>query len=281
MKNIQRFSRFLFLLSVVFLHLAAFSQVSTNSAKNTMYTTLDLDLKDFFLGLDPQTAENVIDNIEVLFSNMLDENPTSAQLDVRDFYLKKFIHLFMNLAPKFDPVFVYLVDNYAAKLTQSEFLSDSEVYVFKRVADRKRRAFVGQTIPAFESYTIDNQKISTAGMTSDYTILWFWDPDCDHCLEDTPKLYDFYCKYHDIYNFEVIACSITEDYDRWIAFITEHRFDWINTSNAIATPNYDAMDFFDFNETPAIYIIDKQHKVVARQPSLDELIEVFESLQQK
>jgi len=247
-----------------------------------MRTPLNINLKEFFVeSLFPQTAENVISSIKDLFHRILDKNPTPAQLDVRDFYLKKLIHLYMNLEPKFDTVFVYFVDNYVSKLTTSEFISDSEIDVFKRIADRKRRTFVGQTIPVFESYTNEHHKISTADITTNYTILWFWDPDCDHCLEDTPNFYDFYCQYHDLYDFDVIACSVTEDYDRWIRFITDRHLSWHDTSYAIAEPNYDAVEFFNFDETPAIYVIDKQHKIVARQLSIDELIEVFESLQQK
>ncbi|MCL2435030.1 MAG: redoxin domain-containing protein [Lentimicrobiaceae bacterium] len=247
-----------------------------------MRTPLNINLKEFFVeSLFPQTAENVISSINDLFHRILDENPTPAQLDVRDFYLKKLIHLYMNLDPKFDTVFVYLVDNYVAQLTQSEFISDAEIDVFKRIADRKRRTFVGQAVPVFESYANDHHKVSTADMIATYTVLWFWDPDCDHCLEDTPKFYDFYCQYHDLYDFDVIACSVTEDYDRWITFITDRHLDWHNTSYAIAEPNYDAVEFFNFDETPAIYVIDKQHTIIARQLSIDELIEAFESLQQK
>jgi len=245
-----------------------------------MYTPLKIDVKDFFIeSLFPQTVDNVILSIEQLFKRMVDEKPTQEQLDVRDFYLKKLIHLYMTADPKFDEVFVYLIDNYVSKITESEFISDSEKSVFQRMADRKKKTLVGQPIPAFESFTNEHHKISTADMTTKYTILWFWDPDCEHCVEYTPKLCDFYSKYHQLYNFEVIACSITEDYDRWHAFITNHHLEWFNTSYAIEEPNYDAMEFFNFNDTPAIYVIDKQHKIVARQFPIDELIEVFETLQ--
>jgi peroxiredoxin len=245
-----------------------------------MYTPLDIDLKDFFFeSLYPQTAKNVVASIENLFHRILDENPAPPQLDVRDYYLKKLIHLYMTAEPKFDAVFIYLVDNYISKLTNSVFISGSEQSVFKRIADRKRKTLVGETIPVFESSTNDHHKISTADFTTDYILLWFWDPDCEHCIEYTPELYDFYCKYHELYSFDVIACSVTEDYDRWIAFIKEHHLEWMNTSYAIAEPNYDAVEYFNFADTPAIFIIDKAHQIVARQFPLDELIEVFESLQ--
>jgi len=243
-----------------------------------MYTPLDIDLKEFFINiLYPQTADNVLTSIENLFYRILDKNPAQEQLDMNDIYLKKLIHLYMNADPKFDTVFVYLVDNYVNK-TNSKFITDSERDLFKRIADRKRKTLIGETIPVFESYTKDYKLISTADIDANYTILWFWDPDCEHCMEETPKLCEFYSKYHELYNFEVIACSVTDDYDRWFAFIHEHHLEWINTSYAVAEPNYDATDFFGFNETPAIFIIDKQQKIVARQFPLDDLPEVFESL---
>jgi thiol-disulfide isomerase/thioredoxin len=175
-------------------------------------------------------------------------------------------------------VFVYLVDNYVTK-TNTEFISESERSVFKRMADRKRATLVGHKVPVFESFTNERLKISTAEMPAKYTILWFWDPDCEHCIENTPQLYEFYSKYQNLYDFNVIACSVTEDYDRWIAFIKRYNLDWFNTSYAIAEPNYDAVDYFNFNDTPAIFIIDKQHTIVARQFPVEDLIEVFEALQ--
>jgi hypothetical protein len=243
-----------------------------------MYTPLDIDLKDFFFELlYPQTAENVIQSVENLFHRILDEVPTPEQYRVRDFYLKKLIHLYISAEPKFDEVFVYLVDNYVATLTQSQFISEAEIGVFKRVADRKRKTLEGSIVPVFESFTNEHYKVSTADINANYTLLWFWDPDCEHCTEYTPIMYDFYTKYHELYNFEVIACSVTEDYDRWLNFINEYPL-WLNTSYAIETPNYDATDFFNFNETPALFIIDKNHKIVARQFPLDDLFEIFESL---
>ncbi|MDR2970578.1 MAG: thioredoxin family protein [Bacteroidales bacterium] len=243
-----------------------------------MYTSLDVDLKDFFkVQLYPQTPENVISSIENLFRRIVDEKPTPVQLDMQDLYLKKLIHLYRNADPIFDTVFVYLVDNYVTKTT-TDLISDSERTLFKRIADRKRRTLVGQTIPVFVSYTNEHYPISTAEMPAKYTILWFWDPDCDHCHEETPKLCEFYSKYQNLYDFNVIACSVTEDYDRWIAFITEHHLEWFNTSYSIEAPNYDAVDYFNFDQTPAIFIIDKQQKIVARQFPVDDLIEIFESL---
>jgi thiol-disulfide isomerase/thioredoxin len=175
-------------------------------------------------------------------------------------------------------VFIYLVDNYVAKLTQSKFISESEIGVFKRIAERKRKTLVGNIVPVFESFTKEHSRISTADIKSNYTLLWFWDPDCEHCAEYTPILYDFYFKYRDLYHFEVIACSVTEDFDRWIKLIDDYPL-WINTSYAIEMPNYDATEYFNFNDTPAIFIIDKQRKIVARQFTLDDIFEVFESLQ--
>ena len=245
-----------------------------------LHTPLEVDLKEFFMtSLYPQTSENVIASIENLFARILDETPTSKQIDMKDLYLKKLIHLYMTAEAKFDDVFIYLVDNYVSKLTSSKIMADSEINVYQRIADRKRKTLVGQSVPVFESYTNEHHKISTSDIEAKYTVLYFWDPDCEHCLEDTPKLCDFYTKYHNLYNFEVIACSITEDYDRWIAFIADHHLDWFNTSYAIEEPNYDAVEFFNFADTPAIFIIDKQHKIVARQFSMDELFEVFESLE--
>lgn len=123
------------------------------------------------------------------------------------------------------------------------------------------------------AYDAQHNSVSTKDIKHKYIILWFWDPDCDECVELTPQLRDFYDIYKDYYDLEIYAVSITDDYDRWDDFIRKNQLTWINVSYAIGEPNYDFVDYFDLITTPGIYIINSKHKIIARQFPLDELHE--------
>ena len=139
------------------------------------------------------------------------------------------------------------------------------------MVDRKRRLLPGAVVPPLEAYDSDGNILKTKDISSDYIVLWLWDPDCDDCVEQTPKLYDFYKKNRDLYNFEVYAISITEDVDRWRAFIESNHLDWQNVSFGKGEPNYNFADYFDVLTTPGIFLIRKDHTIVASQFPLEEL----------
>jgi len=176
--------------------------------------------------------------------------------------------------PEYDGVIVHLYDYYCPDGT-CDWLDEHFNRRIKREVLRKRKTLIGQIVPPLEVYTQTREKISSENIVSKYVVLWFWDPDCEGCVEETPKLYEFYENFHALYDFEVIAISITEDYERWSKFIPKIP-NWINASFAVEEPNYDLVDYFDLLTTPGIFIIDKEHKIIARQFPLEKIFTIFE-----
>ena len=93
---------------------------------------------------------------------------------------------------------------------------------------------------------------------------------------ETPQLHQFYLENADKYDFEVFAVSITEDIDRWKKTCKEMGLSWINTCYAMGEPNYDFINYFNILTTPGSFLIDKDHKIIMRSFSLDELQDFFQ-----
>lgn len=195
---------------------------------------------------------------------------TSQCEEVKNYYLRELYDLFNNDSPLGNMMLVYLYDNYCPD-GNCEWLEPVQARVFKRNVVRMRRLLPGAEIPALEAFDRDAQLVKTKDLQNDFIVLWFWDPDCDDCVEQTPKLYDFYKQNKDLYNFEVFACSITDDLDRWISFISKNDLNWINVSQAKGEFNYDFVDYFDILTTPGIYLIRKDHTLVSGQFPIEEL----------
>lgn len=195
--------------------------------------------------------------------------------EAKNYFLRELYFIFHNSDPTFDILFVYLYEQYCPN-GECDWLEELLQKRFTRDYKRKSKLIPGKKVPALEAFNIQGETRSTENIHTDYIILWFWDPDCEDCLEQTPVLNDFYLVYHDIYNFEVYAVSVTQDVDRWDHFIKENHLEWINVSYGMGDPNYDFVDYFDLLTTPAIYLIDKEHTIIERMFSIDDLHFIFE-----
>lgn len=176
--------------------------------------------------------------------------------------------------PYYEPVMLHIYDTY-----DRGWISEDQERRIKRKMDVVRKLAPGALIPELTAYDIDGKQHSTNEIQTKYTILWFWDPDCDHCQEETPILHDLYQKRADELNFEVFAVEVNDDYDRWKAFSEKHGLgDWINLSTSMGETSVDYIEYFDIVTTPVILLInnEKKHAIIARQISLDEIMQLME-----
>lgn len=202
-------------------------------------------------------------------------NLSGNNQDVRNYFLRELYFILQNGDPTFEIAFVYLYDQYCPD-GNCEWLEELLQRRFTRDYKRKSKLIPGKTVPHLIAFDSEKKVQSTKTIDHKYIILWFWDPDCEDCLEQTPALCDFYHVYKDEYDFEVYAVSITEDTLRWNNFVEESHLDWINVSYGMGQTNYDFVDYFDLITTPAIYLINKEHVIIERMFSLDDLHFIFE-----
>ena len=171
--------------------------------------------------------------------------------------------------PAYDPILLHLYDKYNLPCCLGD-----RARIAKRKIDVVRKLAPGAQIPELTAYDINGKQHSTNEIQTKYTILWFWDPDCDHCQEMTPVLHDLYQEKADELDFEVFAVEVNDDYERWTAFSEKHGLDdWINLSTSMGETSEDFIEYFDIVTTPVILLIDneKDHVIIARQITLEEV----------
>lgn len=134
---------------------------------------------------------------------------------------------------------------------------------------------------------------------ADYTILYFWDPECGHCKTSTPKLQKLYAEKLKARNVEVFAVgkAVGEDFVKWKKFIKEKNLTFINvglTDKLYKAAQEDARQFipkyttiqalnyqdtYDIFSTPRVFILDKDKKIIAKQLSISQLEDYLDHLQ--
>ena len=143
-------------------------------------------------------------------------------------------------------------------------------------------------------------------LESEYTILYFWDPECGHCKKITPKLQTLYSKKFKERNIEIFAVgkAVGEDFEKWKAFIKKHNLEFINVAvtdklyrdasdksnnqaklqellkhTTIESLNY--QQTYDIFTTPRVFVLDKDKKIIAKSLSVSQLENMMDRLQGK
>ena len=166
-----------------------------------------------------------------------------------------------------DAVMVKLADDIylsgKADWVTKEFKSD-----LKKQIDLIRPNLLGKKA---ENLVMDSYKeifVSLYDINKEFTILYFWEPDCGHCKEATPKLKAYYDKPKD-YGVEVFAVCTTSDRAKWTKYIEDNKITWINGWDPTRSSHFDY--YFNVQSTPTIYILDKDKKIIAKKLGVEEI----------
>lgn len=137
-------------------------------------------------------------------------------------------------------------------------------------------------------------------LPAEYTILYFWDPQCGHCKKITPKLGELYSKKWKDRNVEVFAVgkAIGEDFDKWKKFINDNSLEFINVAvtdslykvameDARPLMKYTTLESLNYHQTydifasPTVFVLDKDKKIIGKKLTVSQLESMIDRLQGK
>ena len=226
---------------------------------------------------DGPTGENPVmaSQLDFYFDKMVAPLPDSITLeiarlveriggntDLRDFILWQLLEKYRH--PEYmtqDQVFVWLYDQYFSQLDIKD-LHATNLALIQEKAERLRRLALFNVAPAIKL----NDSIDLQAIESDYTILLFYDHDCDVCQQEMRDL-DSVCVEHP--EISVIAIDMNLDSSGGFAIrsqengdlkspIQHHRI--TNPSELIALS-----DAYDIETTPLIYVLDSDKRIIAKK----------------
>jgi thiol-disulfide isomerase/thioredoxin len=110
--------------------------------------------------------------------------------------------------------------------------------------------------------------VSLYDIEKDFTILYFWEPNCGYCKEVTPKLRDFYEQSKEK-GIEVFAICTIDDKEQWSEYIEKYELRWINGWDPERLTHFDF--YYNVQATPMIYILDRDKTIIAKKISVDDI----------
>ena len=174
------------------------------------------------------------DSITLEISRLIER--TESNTNLRDFILWHLLEKYRH--PEYmsqDQVFVWLYDQYFSQLEIKD-LNEANLTMIREKAERLRRLALFNIAPNIQL----NDSIDLQSIESEYTVLFFYDHDCDLCQQEMRDLDSVTAQRHEI---TVLAIDMNTD---------DIRVDIL-------------FDIYDIEATPMIYVLDRDKRIIAKK----------------
>lgn len=224
-------------------------------------------LKRYVKELTPQNADSIIAASKFLVDQTL-EHP-------------EFFQVFANwITLEYEPgkstvmdaeaIHVYMIQNYFTR--ERAFWSDSmTVWGLQDRADQMAHSLVGQAGPDVTVPGIDGQPKRLYDLKKPYIAVFMFNPECEHCIEQTPKLMSAYQTLKG--DLDVYAIALDTEAEKWKSFV--QRYGMGAFTNVYDPTNRSIFKTYYVDNTPELYLLGPDRKIVAKNLKVEQLAEAI------
>jgi hypothetical protein len=122
------------------------------------------------------------------------------------------------------------------------------------------------------TYTLaDGKKATLYSIRSDYTLLFFYNPDCHNCQEVSGQLQSSLSIQYLLKNkkLTILAIYPDEDLKAWRNHLLHIPKEWINSYDS--TIHLKNEEIYDLKAIPTLYLLDKKKVVLLKDPTFERL----------
>lgn len=143
----------------------------------------------------------------------------------------------------------------------------------------------GIAAPDFSSQLADGTDFKLSDLQGDYVLLDFWGSWCGPCRAESPQLTALYRQYKDAKSkegqgFKVVSVAVERNERSWQRAIEADQLNWphhvLDASTSLKFFNGPIASLYGIAQVPTHYLIDPAGRIIASDPSLDEVAAVLE-----
>lgn len=220
-------------------------------------------------------------------SNIVEQEPDSlahaASLLVEktkdnDYCYQKMLSHYVNWSLKsklmgMENVWMLLYENYIKDKNLS-WIDNREYASLDSLYTISENCRIGIKAHNLELDKLEGGKISTNNIDAKYTLLYFYSPACKHCVEEITRLQEKIFNQFKNSGLIIVGINIDSNIDNWKSFVHKMNMkDWVNCSDSNFKSKF--WMYYDTSFTPAIYLLDKDKKIVAKKIDSSNLEKVL------
>ena len=221
------------------------------------------------------------DSIEKEIDRMLLEARVSKPMF--QYLMVYFVQKYVN--PEYmgqDAVFVHLFDKYI-NAGETEFFTEKYRKFLNDRAYSLMANLIGEAAPNMEMVDTTGALRPLYGIDANFVVICFWDPTCSHCKEVVPKLDSLYRVKWQREGVKIYGVMVDGGKEAWLQFIKDHNLNgWTHVyetkEHQEATEKAGQPGFrqlYDVYQTPTLYLLDKDKRIIAKKLSYEQLDEVI------
>lgn len=240
------------------LHAHFFHYVNTTDSRLLTHYAFNDKLREYLQAYNEKTTDGTKQGIDIIMGSLKDNDEVNSY--VYNTLLKTFIKY------KSDVLIKHLTDKHPNGCALD--LSAEEL---QKLTTMQATA-VGGKAPDILLYD-DKGKVQSLYeqcKKNKYTILVFWISWCNRCQKETPELEKLYQQYKK-QGLGLFAVSVDEKKEEWLKGLTENKMSGVNVSELIPLKQSKVLPLYGVSNTPALFILDKDGKIIAKNVFGDKL----------
>ena len=199
------------------------------------------------------------------------------------FLLVYFVQKYVN--PEYmgqDAVFVHLFEKYI-NTGEAEFFTEKYRKFLNDRAYSLMANLIGEPAANMEMVDTAGAARPLYGVDAPFIVICFWDPTCSHCKETVPKVDSIFQAKWKHEGVKIYGVMVDGGKEAWMQFIKDHNLvDWIHVYETkehqdsvekAGAPGF--RQLYDVYQTPILYLLDKDKRIIAKKLSYQQLDEVI------
>ena len=191
-----------------------------------------------------------------------------------------FFKFFANWVPlTYEPTKTTLMDPemVLTRIIQRYFTHDKafwvdsvSIYGFQQRATEMAGSLIGNQAPNVTSTDPEGNPQTLLDKKAEYLIVYMYNPECEHCMEQTPKLVDFYNQ-HSRKDIDVYAIAIDTDDTKWKNYIKKNNMTWTNVHDP---SNRSIYGKYYVDHTPELYVLNPDRIIIGKNLKVNQVMTV-------
>ncbi len=234
--------------------------------------------------------------LDYYFKNLVSPDPDSIEREADMMLLQSrvskplFQYLMVYFVQKYvnpeymgqDAVFVHLFEKYI-NAGETEFFTEKYRTYLNNRAYSLMANLLGQPAANLELVDSNEKPKPLYSVQAPFIVICFWDPTCGHCKEIVPKVDSIYKAKWKQEGVALYGVMVDGGKEAWSQFIKDHNLTgWTHVYET--KEHQDAVEkagqpgfrqLYDVYQTPILYLLDKDKRIIAKKLSYQQLDEVI------
>lgn len=168
-------------------------------------------------------------------------------------------------------VYVHMIENYFTY--NRAFWSDSvEIFSLQQRAYEMTSSLVGKQGPNLTVPSVDGGVKTLYDIKAPYIIVYMYNPECEHCAVETPKLVQFNNQWKS-QGVEVYAIAVDTEDDKWRDYIKKTGMQGF--TNVFDPTNQSIYAKYFVDHTPELYLLNPDRIIIGKNLKVDQVAEMI------